>query len=131
MKKTTACILSLALSMTQHLFAEGAVPAEAAPAAETKPLKVLMIGNSFSICVLREMPNIARELGLKLDICSLFIGGCPLAKHAANAKNREAKPYGVSWKYMSVEPGKEPFLGALGGKDGKKSNIPEMLSADK
>ena len=131
MKKTLACLLSLALSVTPQLFADGAAPADAAPAAAQKPLKVLMIGNSFSICVLRQMPKIAEELGLKLDICSLYIGGCSLAKHAANAKNKEAKPYGVSWKYMSVESGKEPFLGLLGGKDGKKANIPEMLSADK
>ena len=130
MKKTIACILSLALSVTPKLFADGAAPAETAPSAGTKPLKVLMIGNSFSICVLKEMPKIAEELGLKLDICSLYIGGCSLEKHAENAKNKEAKPYSVSWKYMSVEPGKEPFLSALGGKGGKKSNIPEMLAAD-
>ena len=130
MKKTIACILSLALSVTPHLLADDAASAEAAPAAEPKPLKVLMIGNSFSICVLKQMPQIAEELGLKLDLCSLYIGGCSLSKHAANAKNREATPYAVSWKYMSVEPGKEPFRSALGGKEGKKSNIPAMLAAD-
>ena len=30
---------------------------------EEKPLKVLMIGNSFSICNLREMPNVASAMG--------------------------------------------------------------------
>ena len=30
-----------------------------------KPLKVLMIGNSFSICVLKEMPAIAAELACR------------------------------------------------------------------
>ena len=130
MKKTIACILSLALSVTPRLFADGAAPAEADPTPRAKPLKVLMIGNSFSICVLREMPKIAKELGLKLDICSLYIGGCSLATHAKNAKNKDAHPYAVSWKYMSVEPGKEPFRSALGGEKGKSANIPAMLAAD-
>ena len=135
MKKTTACILSLVLSVTPHLLADGAVPEGVTPSpmpppAVTKPLKVLMIGNSFSVCVLNQMPRIAEELGLKLDICSLFIGGCSLARHAENAKNTDAKPYSVSWKYMSVEPGKEPFRSALGGEKGKSANIPEMLAAD-
>ena len=47
MKKTIACILSLALSVTPRLFADGAAPAEVAPADGQKPLKVLMIGNSL------------------------------------------------------------------------------------
>ena len=131
MKKTLACILSLALSVTPRLFADDAAPAEAAPADGQKPLKVLMIGNSFSICVLKEMPNIAKELGLKLDICSLYIGGCSLARHAGNATNETARPYAVSWNYISAKEGEEPFRGALGGKDGKHANIPAMLAADK
>ena len=47
-------------------------------------MKVLMIGNSFSICVLKYMPSIAADLGCPLDLASLYIGGCPLQRHAAN-----------------------------------------------
>ena len=44
-------------------------------------LKVLMIGNSFSICVLKEMPQCAAAAGETLDLASLYIGGCPFDKH--------------------------------------------------
>ena len=35
-----------------------------------KSLKVLMIGNSFSICNLKQMPHVAKSMGLKLDLAS-------------------------------------------------------------
>ncbi|MCQ2395520.1 MAG: DUF4886 domain-containing protein, partial [Kiritimatiellae bacterium] len=59
-------------------------------------LKVLMIGNSFSICVGSQMPQIAKSLGLNLELGSLYIGGCPLEKHWANwvaSTNANFKPY--------------------------------------
>jgi hypothetical protein len=46
-----------------------------------KPLKVLMIGNSFSVCVLKQLPQCAADAGCVIDIASLYIGGCPLKKH--------------------------------------------------
>ena len=51
-----------------------------------EPLKVLMIGNSFSICVLREMPACAASAGETLDLASLYIGGCPLDRHWENVE---------------------------------------------
>jgi hypothetical protein len=51
---------------------------------EKEPLKVLMIGNSFSVCTLRHMPTVAKSLGLRLDLASLYIGGCPLKRHWSN-----------------------------------------------
>ena len=128
--KRTSFALSLALAAAVAVAGEGAAPAAEAPAPQ-KPLKVLMIGNSFSVCVLRQMPQIAADLGLPLDICSLYIGGCPLSKHAANATNETARPYAVSWHYVSAKEGEEPFRPALGGKDGRHANIPAMLAADK
>lgn len=106
-----------------------------------RPLKVLMIGNSFSICVLKHMPAIARELGCKLDLTSLYIGGCPLERHAANifAGNSydDFKPYMVTWSYSSLEnQGDVPFFPLLGNTeevDGKIKgwcNIPMMLEGD-
>lgn len=93
--------------------------ATAEKAAEKKPLKVLMIGNSFSICVLRQAPKIAENLGCDLKLCSMYIGGCSLKRHAtnfaaseANASNRQ---YAVSSNYG--------FRGNRG--------IPEMLAMEK
>lgn len=62
----------------------------------TRPLKVLMIGNSFSICCLKQTPKIVASAGKRLDLASLFIGGCPLERHWNNvvaATNSDFKPY--------------------------------------
>ncbi len=126
--KRMSFVLSLSLAAAIAMVAPAA-PAAEAPAPQ-KPLKVLRSGNAFSICVLRQMPQIAADLGLPLDICSLYIGGCPLSKHAANATNETARPYAVSWHYVSAKEGEEPFRHALGGKDGRHANIPAMLAAD-
>ncbi len=99
-----------------------------------KPLKVLMIGNSFSICVLKEMPAIAAELGLPLDLCSLYIGGCSLERHMKNVNDPASKPYRVTWSYVSTEKDKVPFMSVLSEpqKDNQRfGNIPAMLAADK
>lgn len=61
-----------------------------------EPLKVLMIGNSFSICVMDYLPSVARSLGKELDIASLYIGGCSLEQHWKNVlkdSEKKAKPY--------------------------------------
>ena len=51
-------------------------------AAEKRPLRVLMIGNSFSLSVMRELPNIVdAQDEYALDITSLYIGGCSLQRH--------------------------------------------------
>ena len=99
-------------------------------AVQAKQLKVLMIGNSFSICVLREMPACAASAGETLDLASLFIGGCPLDKHWANvekAGDPNFKPYGFSYNYASVKDPKEAPVAKLG----KHTNIPQALVADK
>ena len=133
--KKTLCSLFAGLFVCGGACAgETAAAAPAAAPVPNKPLKVLMIGNSFSICVLRQMPRIAADLGLPLDLCSLYIGGCPLSRHAANATNETARPYSVSWHYDSVPEGGEPFRAALAdmgkGKE-NRANIPAMLAADK
>ena len=103
-------------------------------AEEAKSLKVLMIGNSFSLRVLKEMPKIAADLGLDLDICSLYISGCSLERHVTNMKNPGAHPYLVSWSYRSVPNDAVPFKTALTyNKERRKwyGNIPAMLAGDK
>lgn len=102
-----------------------------------KPLKVLMIGNSFSICVLQQTPAIANNLGCKLDVVSLYIGGCPLSKHANNLSSTNGA-YGCTWNYCG-EKGTNavPFYNVLkirkdkGGNDRRFADIRPMLSADK
>lgn len=66
---------------------------------EEKPLRVLMIGNSFSVCALQHMPAVAESLGLRLDLASLYIGGCSLERHWDNVQKDGDKsflPYGFS-----------------------------------
>jgi len=49
---------------------------------DNKSLKVLMIGNSFSICVGKNLPQIVSSFpDLELTLCSAYIGGCSLERH--------------------------------------------------
>lgn len=105
------------------------------------PLKVLMIGNSFSICVLNYAPPVAKDLGCGLDIASLYIGGCSLERHSANIAAGgygDFAPYLVTWNFASLENQEDaPFTSTLKcdvDGDGKKTfhgNIPAMLAAEK
>ena len=98
-----------------------------------KTLKVLTIGNSFSICLLKQLPQCAAAApDCTLDLCSLFNGGCSLERHWNNvvaATNKTFRPYRVNWSYASVtKKADAPVAKAV--VDGK-ANIPEMLTADK
>lgn len=91
--------------------------------AEQKPTKVLMIGNSFSICVLRHLPTVAEKGDVQLDLASLYIGGCSLARHWENAKrdgDADCRPY----RYDRIVNGKRVV-------DGAKRNVCEVLRQDK
>ena len=48
--------------------------------------KVLMIGNSFSISLLQQLPQVAADCGVELDLASLYIGGCSLKRHWENVE---------------------------------------------
>ena len=88
-----------------------------------KPLKVLMIGNSFSICNLKQMPHVAKSMGFKLDLASLYIGGCSLERHWKNvvaSTNAAFKPYRFDRTTDGVKV-------AVKG----KANIPDALVLDK
>ena len=85
-------------------------------------LKVLMIGNSFSLQMQKEMPPIAADLGLELDICSMYIGGCSLERHWQNvqaATNAAFRPYYIDRNRLGERL--KRFA----------ANIPEMLLAEK
>ena len=88
-----------------------------------KPLKVLMIGNSFSICNLKQMPHVAKSMGLKLDLASLYIGGCSLERHWKNvvaSTNAAFKPY----RFDRTTDGVKVV-------ERGKANIPDALVLDK
>ncbi len=54
--------------------------------------KILMIGNSFSISVGRNLPEIVQSAGHSLKLVSAYIGGCSLACHAENLERGESEP---------------------------------------
>jgi len=63
---------------------------------EERGTKVLMIGNSFSICVLHHLPKVAADSGVDLDLVSLYIGGCSLKRHWENVErdgDKDFRPY--------------------------------------
>jgi hypothetical protein len=114
----TACICVVAGSLMAQDAAKGG------EARDGKPLKVLMIGNSFTGSVMRETPTLAKKSGLKLDIVQCGIGGCPFDKHWSNvekAGDNSFKPYGISPSLASGEKAKFP----------KRANVTDMLVADK
>ena len=87
-------------------------------------LKVLMIGNSFSICNTRQMPQIAQSMGKKLDLASLFIGGCSLERHWSNfvegTTNETFKPYRF-----------DRYVDCRAVVDNGRINVNEALTLDK
>lgn len=104
-------------------------------------LKVLMIGNSFSICVLHYAPDVAKRLDCNLDLASLYIGGCPLERHSANiaaGAYKDFTPYLATWNFASAtNQDSVAFADALKrvqADDGSVKyfgNIPAALAAEK
>ena len=120
------------------LAAHGAVGVEAF-AEDAKPLKVLAIGNSFSIGMHAALPPVAKSFGRRVDICTMFIGGCSLERHCKNLAKPESVPYQINWTWDGrLSNPNVPFAGVLSevvneknGKVEKMSNIPQMLRAEK
>ena len=132
---------SKALIVFAAVSAAALVAGAEEPKPETaKPLKVLMIGNSFSVCNLHYMPSVAKNLGCKLDLCNLYIGGCTFDRHAGNLKTSWPQ-YGVKWNYEGdTGTNAVPFMALLSHpkeKSGKekvkewKGNLRKMIAADK
>ena len=100
----------------------GLLAAAAAVPLSAKELKVLMIGNSFSICVGRNLPQIVKaSKEHQLELTSCYIGGCTLDKHSANLAKAEKdpsfKPYGIT-VWNSKNPNKS---------QARKGNVNELL----
>ena len=102
-----------------------AAPAFAEEPAEKPPLRVLAIGNSFSLSLCTFLPSAAAAAGERLEFCNLYIGGCSLKRHAENAAKAGANPayapYEVSW-FRADDPSHPAKF---------KSNIPQMLATQK
>lgn len=61
------------------------------PPTTIKSLKVLAIGNSFSVDAMEHLYTIAKAEGVsEIVLGNLYIGGCPLNQHADNIKTGEA-----------------------------------------
>ena len=106
------------------LGATGAAPGPA------RPLKVLMIGNSFSQSVMRQLPAIAKAMGLPLDLANLKISGCPLSRHWQNAeKGGDAAfaPYDVPMAWTSCDEKDSALRKAA---PNGRGNIPQALAAE-
>ena len=53
-----------------------------------KNIKILCIGNSFSVDTTRLAPVVAKDLGMEnVHFGNLFIGGCPIARHWQNMQD--------------------------------------------
>lgn len=88
-----------------------------------KELKVLMIGNSFSVCVGNYLPRIVAADGEnKLVLTSAYIGGCTLERHYNNLvkaeKEANFKPYQVKVWDSAVNPVKAKAV---------RKNVNELL----
>lgn len=64
-----------------------------ASSAVAKDLKILTIGNSFSICLARYLPCVVHDApGHTVTLTSAYISGCPLERHWANIETSEKDP---------------------------------------
>ena len=125
MKRTllkSVAIALLAAAVAHSGCIAATVPENGAPA--RKRLKVLMIGNSFSISCLKHLPSVAQSCGAELDLASLYIGGCSLERHWRNvetaATNAAFRPY----RFDRVSDGRRVV-------EKGAANIPDALVLDK
>jgi len=93
------------------------------PEDDASATKVLMIGNSFSICVLQHLPAVAKDRGIKLDLASLYIGGCSLKRHWENVEKDGDKAF-RPYRYDRIVDGERTV-------DGAKRNVCEVLRETK
>ena len=104
---TAAAVLLLSAFMQIGARAEKDVPDNG-----IKELNVLMIGNSFSICVCNNLPQIVKNApGCKLRITSLYIGGCSLKRHWENVEQTENNPDAMQYSVRTSGYDKPPASG--------------------
>jgi hypothetical protein len=128
MKKTMVFLAAFVAGLSVLADAVPQTADKNAPAAK-KPLKVLMVGNSFSVCVLKQMPQIARDCGFALDLASAYIGGCSLERHVNELAKAESDPtvkaHSFSWNYVSDDAHLKRLL-----PKSRRISLPAALKAD-
>ena len=78
--------------------------------ARAKSLKVLTIGNSFTLCLGTFLPRVVNSVpGCRLELTSAYIGGCSLERHVQNLAAAERdpgfSPYRITvWSSDAVAP---------------------------
>lgn len=92
-----------------------------ASAAE-RPLRVLAIGNSFSISVMKQLPEIMQSQDkYKLDITSMAIGGCTLERHVEEYEKALADPKHKPYAF-------DRFVSGQGRLPRRRENLPNVLA---
>ena len=114
-------VLAVALALVAGC-AVGGAGERSAPG--EKPLKVLMIGNSFSLSVLTHLPKLCAHEGRPIDLASLYIGGCSLERHWHNVEVSATNALAGAYRYdrKGVAATKVSNV---------KSTIPFALAADR
>ena len=56
-------------------------------------MKVLAVGNSFSVDATRYFYDLAKKNNIKIENGNLYIGGCPLVKHYENMQDKNIREY--------------------------------------
>lgn len=93
------------------------VSTTALSAAERQALKLLHIGNSFSVNATHFLPDIARAGGKDLVLGGAVIGGCSLERHARHLKEAEAgDPQGQAYEVTDPKTGTK-----------RMKSLPELL----
>ena len=100
------------------MFARTFIAAVLLPAAafpmSVKELKVLMIGNSFSICVGRNLPQIvSQDTDNKRVLTSAYIGGCTFDRHYNYLATAEKKPKFAPYRITKWDSEKNPAKGDI------------------
>ena len=80
---------------------------------ESPALKVLAIGNSFSVSTQQQLPQVAKSLGCKLDLVAMTIGGCSLERHWMCMTDENDLSYGLSWNRCGKKSAEWPELQVL------------------
>lgn len=68
-------------------------------------VKVLAIGNSFSVSVMAHLPAVAAQCAVKLDVASAHIGGCSLERHWENVLKDGEKDF-MPYRFIRNRMGK-------------------------
>lgn len=64
-------------------------------------MKILSIGNSFSVNAMKYLHQIARADGVNIKAVALYIGGCSLATHYKNMNN-DARAYDIVYNGVNT-----------------------------